>query len=353
MKNSKLKIFQPRGNSTKEIKKKLDDIYNDFSFNVTKIYQRKQIIMAADLVYHSVLHFNFLNRIIKKGWLECIIIGDTRCGKSTIVQNLTRHFKAGEFTTCGEHSSIEKILVLMKETKEGEWKIRWGKLVANNEGLIIFDEVDELKKKGIIKRLSNVRASGIAELLLCQAYTAMAQTRIIWIATPLHGKQMKKFDYAAESIKEIFETKPDISRIDFAVMANEEDIDIKKLTDQYNEKYPHKYTSELCHELIKFSWSRKINNIKFTKAAENLILKMATILGERYSSDIPLVTIPEMRVKFAKLSVALATRLYSVDSTGENVKVLYNHVLVIADMLEENYNNKLKKNIKKAKKEQQ
>ena len=336
-----IKIFQPKDNSIPSIKKKLKDIYNDFTYNVTKMYERIPIIMAVDIVYHSVLHFKFLDRVIKKGWLECVIIGDTKCGKSETAEQLTRHFRAGEFITSGEHTSRAGLLGGEQQTKRGSWHVTWGKLVMNNKGELTLDEADELKAKGIIGQLSGVRSSGVAELVQIQSQKAMAQTRIIWITNPLQGKRMGEFNYGVESIREIFETQQDISRIDFAVAVSGEDVDNNIINTRHKEKYPHKYTTEICHNSVMFAWSREVHHIKFTKDAEDLILKLATTFGERYSPDIPLIVGAEMRIKLARLSVALAARLNSVDSTGENVRITANLVFVAADMLEENYNNKV------------
>ena len=73
----KLTIFQSqKGESVKE---KFYDIANDLAYNVTKIFKREDLHIAIDLIYHSVLTFNFLNDKIDKGYSECLILGETRC----------------------------------------------------------------------------------------------------------------------------------------------------------------------------------------------------------------------------------------------------------------------------------
>lgn len=336
-----LKIFRPERNDVKSIKEKLDDIYNDFTFNITKMYERKNLLMAIDLVYHSILNFHFLDRLIKKGWLECLIVGDTKCGKSETAENIIRHYKSGEFITSGEHTSRAGLLGGEQQTKRGSWNVTWGKLVMNNKGLIVLDEADELSKKEIIGQLSGVRSSGVAELVQIQAQKANARTRIIWISNPLWGR-MSEHNYGVETIKELFKTQQDISRIDFAVAAAGEDVSDEIINKRHKETYKHKYTSKVCHNSVMFAWSRTAEQVRFTKDAEDMILKLATEMGKEYSPEIPLVIGAEMRVKLARISVALACRLNSVDDrTGETVIVYPAHVRVAYEYLEENYNSKV------------
>lgn len=335
-----LKLFQPKKDNIESMKEKLKDIYNDLTYNITRMYERQNLIMAIDLVYHSILHFKFLGRSIKKGWLECCIIGDTKCGKSETAENLVRHYKAGEFITSGENTSRAGLLGGEQQTKRGSWNVTWGKLVMNNKGAITLDEADELKKKGIIGQLSGVRSSGIAELVQIQSQKAMAKTRIIWITNPLWGR-MSEHNYGVETIKEIFETQQDISRIDFAVGAAGEDVSDEIINIRHKEKYDHKYTSEYCHYMVMFSWSRLESHVKFTKKAEDLILHNATKLGKEFTPDIPLVIGAEMRIKLARIAVSIAARLYSTDPTGENVVIKDTHVQIATDFVYECYDNKV------------
>ena len=66
----------------KRIHQKLTEIYKDLTNNVTGIVDRQSLHLAYDLVYHSVLSFNFDGVLLKKGWVECLAVGDTKCGKT-------------------------------------------------------------------------------------------------------------------------------------------------------------------------------------------------------------------------------------------------------------------------------
>jgi hypothetical protein len=335
-----LKIFRPKNDSVEEIKKKLNDIYMDFTYNITRMYDRQDIIMAIDMVYHSVLHFKFCGQFVKKGWLECAVIGDTRCGKSETAEGMVRHYRAGEFITSGEHTSRAGLLGGAQQTKRGSWNVTWGKLVMNNRGVVILDEADELAKKGIIGELSGVRSSGVAELIYIQTQKAMAKTRIIWISNPIWGR-MSEHNYGITTLQEIFKTQQDIARVDIVIGVSGEDVPDEVINKRHSETWKHKYKTDYCNQSVLFAWSRSESNIKFQKKAEEKILELAIKFGKIFEQDIPVVVGAEFRIKLAAGATALATRLNSVDETGENVIVKEAHVIVYSDWLWKLYTGKV------------
>jgi len=75
--------------------------------------------------------------------------------------------------------------------------------------------------------------------------------------------------------------------------------------------FPHKYRSELCKRLITWVWSRTPSQVEFTTEAEDKVIEYASILTDKYTSGIPIVEAGDIRLKLARLSVALAGRLFS------------------------------------------
>jgi hypothetical protein len=335
-----LQIFQPKNiQSDQSIKEKINNIYKDFSANVTKICKRENVIMATELIYHSILSFNFLNDRINKGWMECLIIGDTRTGKTETVRPLIHHYKAGEFVTSGENVTIAGILGGVQQTHSNtRWNLTWGKWVLNDRGALTIDEMENLTKREIIGDLSGVRSSGIAEVVKIQTQKTFARTRIIFIANPLHGG-INEYNFGIEIVKELFKEPQDVSRLDFAIMCAKEDVSNEEINQRKIEKVPHIYTSEICHNRVMFAWSRRPENIIWGKGTEDLILQISNELGKKYSPEIPLILGAEIRIKLARLTASLAAMLYSVDETGENLILLPSHVMVITSFLENQYAN--------------
>jgi hypothetical protein len=117
-------------------------------------------------------------------------------------------------------------------------------------------------------------------------------------------------------------------------MSGEVSLDI--INRQNQMQIEHKYTTERCHQLIMWAWSRKPSQICITPEAERYCLRLATEMSLRYSSIIPLIEGAEQRVKLARMAVACAMRVFSTED-GETVIVKPEHVQFVHDFLEESY----------------
>lgn len=324
-----LKIFQ----ATKDIQKKINEINRDLTYNVTKIYGRDDLITAADLIYHSVLQFKFQKNIVQKGWVDGLIIGDTRCGKTESLIRLIQHYRLGELCT-GENISYAGLVGGMSQTQQ-RWSINWGKIPLNDRRLIVLDEVSSLEVD-TISNLSALRSSGIAEIIKIQTERTNARTRLIWVSNPRSGRKLDTYNYGVLAIKELIGKVEDIARFDFAISIATNEVPLSEINKPHPEKVVSVYTSELCNKLILWTWSRKVDQIKFTPEAEKAILNYAMILGNKYSPSVPLVEGAEQRIKLARMSIAIAGRMFSTID-GEVILVTEDHVDFIYNYLERIY----------------
>ena len=327
-----LKVFQPV--TGQALSEKLTHIADDLSYNVTHIYDRPNIIIAIDLIYHSVLHFKFQGNEIRKGLVEGLLVGDTRTGKTETGSKLIKHYKLGELCT-SENISYAGLIGGMSKNQE-RWSISWGKIPLNDRRLILLDEVSSLDAE-MISNMSGLRSSGIAEVIKIQTERTNARTRLIWMSNPRSGRKLDTYTYGILSVKELIGRVEDIARFDFAITVSSSEVDTKVINALNRKTVPHIYTSELCNSLLLFAWSRTSDQVEFSFEAEKLILEKAQIMGQKYSPQIPLVEASEQRIKLARLSVALAARVFSVDKTGEKIIVLPKHVQCIYDFLEKEY----------------
>jgi len=115
-----LKIFQPKENQS--VEEKMNEIAKDLSVNITQIYGRNDLHIAIDLVYHSALSFDFLGKFIRKGWLELLVLGDTRCvsGDTIIftengIKPIVNCKKGEKISTVSGVKSIEQFHSFKKE----------------------------------------------------------------------------------------------------------------------------------------------------------------------------------------------------------------------------------------------
>lgn len=326
----RLKIFQV-GSGT--VKDKLAEIYKDFSDNVTHICNRQDVLLGIDLVYHSALSFYFCGIHVNKGWSDILILGDTRCGKSKTVEGLAKHYRAGEIVG-GDKVTFAGLVGGAQQIGKG-WVITWGKMVLNNGMMIAIDEMSSMDVD-TIGLLSGIRTTGIAEVTAIRGGKTQARTRLLCLSNPRSGRKLSTYSKGVLAVRELIGRAEDIARFDCVVTAADTEIPETVINDSMTTGHvPHKYLSEDCRNLVLWAWTRSSDKIRFATGVEKMILDESLKLTEKYDSSIPIVTPAEQRIKVARMSVALAARLFSTDDSMEKVIVKEEHVRHVLDFLEQ------------------
>jgi hypothetical protein len=332
-----LSIFWPRELSREGISERLSSIYEDLEFNATRIWGRRDLHLAVDLTFHSPLLIEF-ERQQEKGWIELLILGDSSNGKSRCVEKLRDYYSLGETVDC---AGCTVAGLLGGVIKMGDrWFVSWGAIPNNDRRIVFLEEVKDAPEGAIIK-LKETRGSGIASLAkIGKHWQTYARTRAVWISNPANDCKISSYPYGVFAIKELMEDLPSIRRFDFAVITTEMDVAKEELNRSIDTRPEVKntYTPELCRQLVLWAWTRTRDQIKFTKDAELEILDQANKLGAEFSDAIPLLDRGSSRFKLARLSAALAARLFSCSEDYQNVVVEYTHVQYIADYLRRMYN---------------
>lgn len=321
---SDLRKFQPPEPGLEALVGKLGEIYTDLE-HVTRIFQRRDLMTAVDLVYHSVLQFDFQGERLKRGWCEAFIIGDSRTGKTTIVERLRDHYRAGELSS-GENTSLAGLVGGLSQIGT-TWTLQWGKVPLNDRRLLVVDEAGNLPPEQIAK-LSSMRSSGVAEIVKVHTERTNARTRMIWIANPRDDRSLSSYSQGVVAIKELIGAPEDIARFDLFGTALSSDVGLDTINTAHDHSGEREYGSSLCHQRVMWAWSRRADQVEFTDQAVAAVLHYATVMGEQYRhcTEIPLVEPNEQRVKLARLAVATACMFFSTDDTGEPVIVLPEHV---------------------------
>lgn len=329
-----LKVFQP--GKKQSVLRKMGDIARDLEANVTKIYGRVPLHVAYDTVWHSVMDFKFKGVVLGKGWLELLVLGDTRTGKSEAALRLSDHYNAGVLKSC-EGATFAGLVGGAEAAGNRGWMVRWGTIPLNDRRLVVLDEVSGIADKNIMEQMSSVRSSGRAQITKIVSQETSARTRLIWIGNPVDGTTLRHMNGAIEGIQKLVKNPEDIARFDMAMAVASDEVDSALINSTSPPVVPHVYTSELCSALVSWAWSRKADQVVWNEGTEDYVLREAEEMGGRYVAEPPLIQIENARVKLARIAVAIAARVFSCDPTGQLVVVGNEHVDAAVQLLDQLY----------------
>lgn len=314
---------------TKDVFAKFEDIAEEFSKHFTHILGRNDLHIAVDLVFHSPLSFIFDGTKVRKGWLDALILGDTRTGKGFVAEGMANHYGVGEMVSA-EMVSIAGLLGGI--SKVGDHNVlTWGKIPLNNKRLVIIDEASNLEVRDI-GRMSRIRSEGVLEITKIITDKTSAQTRLIWLSNPrppIQGKPkvMKEYTFGINAVPELIGNAEDVARFDYVltVARGEVHSSLINKAKSTDDLHAARYTPELCRKLIVWVWSRKAKDIVFADDVVEYTMKAAHDLGKTFSSSICLIQAEDVRFKLARIACAAAGRTFSTDD-GEHLIVRKEHV---------------------------
>ncbi len=331
-----LEIFQAR--VSQEPLDKMREIHQIFNDDFIRVWGREQLIMAVDLTFHSVRRLNFQKTVGLKGWLDILILGDTRQGKSDVAEKLMRYYDLGVLAA-GETASRTGLLYTIRMVQGEEAWVAFGLLPRMNGYLVVIDEIHGMKSEDF-REFTLVRSKGVVDVRRVASGSALAETRLISIANARPGKAMASYGYPIQAIQDIpcFQALEDVSRFDFCVGVRAGDVtddiintDVRNIPDVDNP-----YTAELCHDLVMWIWTRRTDQIEVSVETEKTILAMALEISQDYIPDIPLIESADVRHKLVRIAAAIAGRTYNTED-GETLLVDPSHAYAAREILDEFY----------------
>ena len=302
---------------------KLAEIDRDLSEHVTHIHGRAEMHAVMDLTFHSLLSFKFAGELVPRGWIESLILGDTGTGKSTAANRLITHYGAGELVTCEAATFAGIVGGVQQLGGQNQWAVTWGVIPQNDRRFVALDEVSGLTTDDI-GAMSDIRSSGQAKLTKIQQEVTWARCRLLWMGNP-RGATMDRFTYGVDALKPLIGNAEDIARFDMAMAVTKFDVP-SEMINQRNEGGSLRYTSEACHQLLMWAWTRQPDQVIWAPDSEEAVFAHANEMGKLYIEEPPLILASSVRIKIARLAVALAARTFSTDKTYENVVVTKAHV---------------------------
>ena len=321
-----------RGKSARE---RLSWILDNFEL-YSHIVGRRNLAKAALLTFYSPLWVK-LNGEVQRGWINCLLLGDTTTGKSETVRKLIRLLGQGMLITAETASTVGLVGTATQVEKEG-WFIDWGFLVLQDRKLLAVDGAHKLSL-GNWAALAESERSGVVTIAKAAKNTAYARTRQVKIANPVDResdkystKTLGSFLYQAQAVSTILD-KTSIARLDLCAFSDQNDVKAEDINKSQEGDYDP--ALECLGEVLKWCWSGQAV-VEFTPEAVDKIHQEATELYNTFfCEEIPLVTIDE-KWKLARLSAAAAILTLSTEDL-KRVVVTAEHVDLVSEFIREEY----------------
>lgn len=306
----RLDVF--RVESEQSIEQKFIDIYDDLSTNITRIYDRFNLHLAIDLVYHSPLFFDFDTRRIN-GWLDGLIIGDSGQGKTEASTRMQAHYGIGARVEC-KNSSRAGLLGGLQQIAN-KWYVSWGEIPRHDRQLLMLEEVKGLAVEDI-GTMTDMRSSGVAEIAKIEHRRVPARTRKLWISNPRGARKIASFAYGVQSVSDLIGSHEDVRRFDFALGISNQQVSVDSINRRSTDskKVDHTYKKNLCKDLILWIWSLRSEQVIFSDDATDATLELSAQMVTKYDDSIPLVDGGTMKFKLARVAAAIAGRVYSEEN---------------------------------------
>lgn len=303
----------------------LEDLYDTYANNITKIVGRVDLHMAIDLVFRSPLSFRLGSEYVPKGWADIMVLGDSSCGKNYVTDRLMEYYGIGEMIGA-ENCTYAGLIGGLQQLGSKNWTITWGKIPLNDGGLLAIDEASELKHSDWTK-LSRVRSEGVAEVTKINTQSTSAKTRLIFLANPI-DKTIANYSHGIQALPDLVKQPEDVRRFDYVLIVAHSDVMVEEIHKKLraDKKMESLYTAKMEQNLILWAWSRKIDEIVFSESAIDAIYTRSPQFAKKYTFAIPLAQGENVRIKIAKLAICFAARMYSNKKEGKILFVDTIHV---------------------------
>lgn len=315
-----LKVFQLDEGQT--VKDKMNELY-ERSKGFIGVEARKEIVFATDLFFHTPLEFMFGNRT-ERAYLDAMIIGDPRTGKSQASKKLSEMYELG--TTTSLKTSTVGGLIGGSDQSGGGWKTKLGLLPRNHKGAVIMEEFSG-GGQNIIKKLTEIRSSNRVRITRVNgSLDVPAMVRMLSISNPMSSNDgtsipLSQYPNGIQVLLDLVGASEDIARYDFFLLVDEP----KEYTSPLDAFALEPYDKESYMNRIRWVWSRKPEEVNLSREIMEYIVTKANELNSQYNTHIKLFG-AEAWKKLARLAIAVAGMVVSTDDEFCQLIVKKEHV---------------------------
>lgn len=311
-----LKRFKEIGDQCNTAEELISKYYEEW-MPALAIEGRPDLFGAILLTYCSVTEIPWQGGIIK-GWLDTMCIGDTRTGKSQMVQRFVKLLGMGSYIN-GENARRTGVIGGVQRFGDS-WVITWGAIPMNDRGLLIIDEASGLDVDDI-KDLSSTRSSGAVTLNKIVKGEARARTRLVWLSNPRSGRNLSDFYWKGYgAFQEFIPVAEDQARYDLVLTAAREDIDILEGID--SETQPK---INIWRTLFSTAWSIPAEDIKISTEVKQAVRTAARDLNEELGGGSLIVGVA-VHEKILRLTCAFAVLCGAYDVVNRKLVLDAKHV---------------------------
>ena len=329
-----LRIFQPKPGES------LDDHFKrryGILSNAAGMTGRDDLFMMLDMAFFSQkeIHSRLIPEVTR-GWVEVLIGGQSRCGKSVVAHFLRNHYKMGEIISGSTAVSRTGLLGGVRMLK-GKSNICWGKIPMNDGGLVIIDEMSNMSY-GILDDMTPCRSDGYVDIEKAASGKAWARCRKIFLS----NARASQSEYEASNekgmpfLRALCMKDEILSRFDTAMIVRQDDVPADQMKSLYT-PISNEFTSLQFQKLIMWVYSRKAEDIMFDEGVEDYIHLQQSEMLKVFHSDTQLVNL-EMRAKIVRMAVAVADMTYShAEGDWNKVFITKTHVDFVVKFLTKIY----------------
>lgn len=335
--DSVLRGFQPQnGESVKECLYRRHKAFCDAAGLVNRI----NLMAACDIAYFScteILHPRFSGSG-GRGFVELAIIGMTKTGKSHTALFLMNHYAMGAHVDCSK--TVSNAGLIGGISRRNGSNVAWGTIPMNDRGIVVLDETQQLPDN-MVTDMNGLRSTGIAKIEKIDEHgSTSARTRKIWICNDRRerdtGASMKA-DMSGDgflALKQVYGAEAAITRFDLGIMVGDEyDPTVK----HEFAKLSSEYSPYACQLHIRWAYSRRPDQIIYTKEFEDAVYEASARMQTRFHSGTLFVN-QEMHVKLCRMAISVASMLYShAPDDYETIMPTPEHVSFVEEFLMENY----------------
>lgn len=297
-----------------------------------------QLAWATDLFYHTPLEFMWGDRT-ERAYLDIMIIGESRTGKSQTAKKLMDLYELGIFTSL--KTTTKAGLIGGSDQTAGGFKTKLGVLPRNHKGAVIMEEFSGASKD-LISSLTDIRSSNMVRIDRVNGTTvAPAMVRMMSISNQRKSSQgetipLRQQSSGVEVVTNLIGAAEDIGRYDFFMLIDKPDDYISPNEKAEMESYP----KESYLNRVRWAWSRSKEQINISDEVKDLIVSQSTRLNKTFDSHINFFG-SETWKKLTRLAIATAAMCVSTDENFETIVVEENHVIWAKNFLVACYDNDL------------